>query len=104
LNAGGRPAYNARYSNQGEFTGKYIANCNGKVGFAESNGRLAADPWNEWPYATAKLVLFRVLIQNPALKFSPEIDRLRSEILEHRCSLTGDIYVGESLATNAAHK
>ena len=64
----------------------------------------AGDPWNEWPYATAKLVLFRVLNQNPALKFSPEIDRLRSEILEHGCSLTGEIYVGESLATNAAHK
>ena len=25
------------------------------------------DPWNEWPYVTAKLVLFRVLNPNPVL-------------------------------------
>ena len=50
------------------------------------------EPWNEWPYVTAKLVLFRVLNPNPALKSSPEIDRLGHEILEHGYSLTSQLY------------
>ena len=50
------------------------------------------DPWNAWPYVTAKLVLFRVLNPDPALKCSPEIDRLRDEILEHGYSLTSQLY------------
>jgi hypothetical protein len=50
------------------------------------------DPWNEWPYQTAKIVLFRLLNRNPVLKLNSEIDLLRSEILDHGCSLTGQIY------------
>ena len=55
-----------------------------------------ADPWNEWLYVTAKQVLFRELNRNPVLKLSPEIDHLRSSILEHGYSLTGQIYAGET--------
>jgi hypothetical protein len=55
------------------------------------------DPWNDPAYLTAKQVRFRMLNQNPVVKLSPEIDSLRSEILQHGYSLTGPIYAGESL-------